>query len=356
MQPVRTRVSASTLHPPPRNSRARESVRTPRATVESLALALALEGRDPRLPQSRDRCDVFCCGADGGAKEIGASFAEQLRMAAWLGLLSLGWLVQKGLCMGGMPSDCASDTLDFTRAGWNWTPGRVAEWEGLRQLLTFGFFAGWLHGVHHPKRFRYLMGVRPWPADSRHIHAAPGAINWDSSNGRSSPPSESALASPLWPGVPPPHAPTVAAVTAVSAASDSTGEPQRCSRLPWYPVAFLLSIPLFTWLTELKAFERSLSSSGGSSLLGGSGGSHAHALVVYIVSVGLLCAGLLILLIWHCSYGWRHCGGARGFLLGYLLPRLLVLSFFAVYMGESLSMGGLWVCLSLGWLCATQLF
>ena len=83
------------------------------------------------------RCACCCDADDGGAEEVG-SYAGNLRMAVWLGLLTAGWVLQKFLCHLGMPDDCASDTGLFTRSGYNYSPGCLAELDGLRQLLTFG--------------------------------------------------------------------------------------------------------------------------------------------------------------------------------------------------------------------------
>jgi hypothetical protein len=96
--------------------------------------------------------------------------------------------------------------------GANWAPGRLAELDGLRQLLTYGFFAGWFHGVHAPRRFAYLLG---------------GSATGSGSGG---------LGAPLL--------------------ARGGAAPRRCCRLgrrlPWFPLVFLLAIPAFDAITGMN--------------------------------------------------------------------------------------------------------
>ena len=106
------------------------------------------------------------------------------------------------------------------------------------------------------------------------------------------------------------------------------GQPAaRVRNVPWFPLVFLAAIPAFTALTDLKIFRRSLTSATFSSGGGGGGG-----LAVYCAALAALSLAALSLLAWHVYYGWKHCGGNRQLLLGYLLPRLLTFAFFTTYL------------------------
>ena len=47
--------------------------------------------------------------------------------------------------------------------------------------------------------------------------------------------------------------------------------------------------------------------------------------------VGSLAVGVVLLLVWHACYAWRHCGGRRAFWLGYVAPRLACFACYALY-------------------------
>ena len=115
-------------------------------------------------------------------------------------------------------------------------PGMVGEMEGLQQLFLYGFVAGWFCAIDEPRRFSYLFGLRR--------RAGCGSL-----------------------------------------------------RLPWFPAVFLLTVPVFTMLTTLPLFERSLSSGSSPAPLG------------YLVALGLL--GLLVLGLvgLHIALAYRKFGG-----------------------------------------------
>jgi hypothetical protein len=271
-------------------------------------------GRSGCCTESHDQGNGAAAATVAAAAQEVATFAPQLRMAAWLVLLTLGWALQKGVCRLGWPSDCASDTFVFSRAGENWAPGMLAELDGVRQLLTYGFFTGWLNGLWQPLRFQYLLGIS---------HPRLGCYSGDSATHESN--------SVLWGGS---HAIGQSASSRLAhttgrplllspAVHDSAGSGWRKLRIAWFPVCFLVTIPAFSGITQLQAFQRSLSSN--ASAYGG------HGYALYLVAVCALALGCVVLGVGHVLFAWRHAGGRKQFWLGYALPRMATVGFFAMY-------------------------
>ncbi|PSC71850.1 hypothetical protein C2E20_4784 [Micractinium conductrix] len=75
------------------------------------------------------------------------STGSMLRLAAWLALMFAGYGFQRGLCAGGLPYDCQ--------------PATAADAYTTLSLLAFvGGAAGWLAGVTRPARFAWLAAPR----------------------------------------------------------------------------------------------------------------------------------------------------------------------------------------------------
>lgn len=263
-----------------------------------------------------------CTTPDGGAREVG-DYGVQLRMGFWLGLLSAGWGFQKSICRLGLPQDCASDSAVFSRAGENWAPGLLADLDGLRQLLVFGFFSGWLNGVWRPQRCAYLFGYR------RSDHAAnvpSGAWLAGGINAAALLPTPSREIGELDSSA---HADPLPAPALLAASASVRGRWCGGCRVPWFLAVYFASIPSFSALTKVSTFQRSIDSNAGSF----SG--------LYAVTLILVLVGGCGMLLGHIIYAWNHCGGgayadsggrARAFWFGYFLPRLLVYAFFVMYL------------------------
>jgi hypothetical protein len=110
--------------------------------------------------------------AGGREEDFPGAGAEMLRVGAWVGLILCGWLLQKGLCELGLPSDCDGVGRGY---GAPWANGWLGHVEGLQILCTRGAVAGWLLGVQGEQRHHYLFfgqllggggsdeGRRRWP-------------------------------------------------------------------------------------------------------------------------------------------------------------------------------------------------
>ena len=211
--------------------------------------------------------------AGGREGDFPAAGGEMLRLGAFVGLLFTGWLLQKGLCQLGIPADCDGNCIPSSSAANNHSGGRphntrcgeafangwLGHLEGLQRLLSYGSIAGLLLGVHRPQRHRYLLTGRLLPA------------------------------------------------------------PPAACRLPgWWPIVYLVTIPIFSLVMNTKLFEGSLQR--GSKYPTGLRTLDCTVLVMAIVLAG-----------WHIWYGLRWCGGYRGFLFGFLLPRVGVFAWYGAY-------------------------
>ena len=153
----------------------------------------------------------------------------------------IGWILQKGLCVAGWPEDCASDCDEQHTWGWSctglpWTIDRLGEAHGLQQLLVYGLFSGWFNAIGRPRRFSYLFS----PTASPHAIFSTGRCRTQHSQHSSG-----------------------LRLTSTAAERQSLIESvevnrrapvyarswrQRC-RVPWFPLVFLVTIPVFSRIT-----------------------------------------------------------------------------------------------------------
>ena len=187
---------------------------------------------------------------DGGALEVGGQGLEYLRLGLWLAMLLVGWALQKGLCAAGWPEDCAKDCDEQhawtgSCAGLPWAWDRLGEAGGLQQLLIYGLFTGWLNGAGHAARFTYLFGPQR-PPPRRHGTEL----------------SRDSFATTVLGPEPDPRDGLLTPINSSSAAmrAASYGLPwHQRFRLPWFPLLYLATIPVFSRLTMLGFMKRSLS-------------------------------------------------------------------------------------------------
>jgi hypothetical protein len=211
--------------------------------------------------------------ASSGSREgdFPAAGGEMIRLGAFVGLLFTGWMLQKGLCQLGIPKDCDGSCIPGssggggsgrphnTRCGEPFANGWLGHLEGLQRLLSYGSVAGLLLGAHRPQRHRYLFTGQLLPSP-----------------------------------------------------------PSKC-RLPgWWPLVYLATIPTFSLVMGMSAFQGSLHR----------GSSYPTGLLT-LDSIAGVCA--IVLTVWHVWYGLRWSGGWRGFLFGFILPRLAVIVWHGAY-------------------------
>ncbi len=72
--------------------------------------------------------------------------SEYAKLGAWIGLLLTGWLLTRGICAAGLPSDCQGKG--------NWDSLEV--FRDVESMFLYGFVLAWFTGVHAPERFWYL--------------------------------------------------------------------------------------------------------------------------------------------------------------------------------------------------------
>lgn len=235
----------------------------------------------------------------------------------------MGWILQKGLCVAGWPEDCASDCDEQHTWGWSctglpWTIDKLGEAHGLQQLLVYGLLSGWFNAIGRPKRFSYLFS----PTSPSHVIFSTGSHSQQSQHS-----SELGLASTAADRQPLIESVEVARRAPVYGRSWR----QRC-RLPWFPLVYLFTIPVFSRITmcdrndppivpalvvrqfvcrpidaldaaaavvgtRLDFMKRSLSP----------GFSDHPGFVQYLMVLGSLGLIALIVLGWHAVYIWRHC-------------------------------------------------
>ena len=190
-----------------------------------------------RAPQSRfDLAPQPARDRDGGVAEVVGQATEFLRHGAWLTMLLVGWLLQKSLCALGWPEDCASDCDEQYSSGWSctglpWTIDQLGEAHGLQQLLVYGLFSGWLNAVGRPERFCYLFSpMLPAAVGSNRSHYVSGPV------GRASTVAE--------------REPLIDTDVAVTRRATVYGRSWRQRwRLPWFPLVFFGTIPVFSRIT-----------------------------------------------------------------------------------------------------------
>ena len=160
-----------------------------------------------------------------------------LRFGAWLMMLVVGWLLQKGLCQAGWPEDCASDCDEQYSWGWScaglpWEVDRLGEAKGFQQMLVYGLLSGWLNSIGRPRRFSYLFSLNAPPP----VLVSPSTLSSHDSLARSR------SAGEFEQGL------IVNESTSRRAADRSLICRQRW-RLPWFPLLFFATIPIFSRIT-----------------------------------------------------------------------------------------------------------
>eukprot|EP01046_Picozoa_sp_COSAG06_P005393 COSAG06_NODE_239_length_19404_cov_12.723284_24_plen_244_part_00 len=187
---------------------------------------------------------------DGSAAEVSGQAAEYLRLAVWLAMLVAGWLLQKGLCEAGWPEDCASDCDEQFSWGWScvglpWAMDRLGEAKGLQQLLIYGFFSGWLNAAGRRRRFCYLFSLSALQVPP--VQPLRGSMLS----------SRSSTAGAIEPGE---LEPLLIANEGAARRAALYGLSWRQRwRLPWFPIVFFATIPVFSRITSVsRSFHFSL--------------------------------------------------------------------------------------------------